>query len=151
MFSVYDREGVSLAYPQNWRLEEEQSEDASLQLSIMSPGAAFWTLAVYSGLHDLRGLADQALEALREEYPELEQHDAEETVADVSLVGHDVDFIYLDLANSASIRVCHHGESTMLLFSQAEYRESKTAGPVFQAIATSLFSNEPLAPKAIEE
>ena len=79
MFSVYDRHGLQLAYPANWRLEEESAEGAQLQLTICGPGAAFWTLAIYADLHDLDALAAQAVEALRTEYTDGRTRTAELT------------------------------------------------------------------------
>jgi hypothetical protein len=143
VFSTYNRADVSFAYPENWKLEEESGDDDALQVTISSPNTAFWTLAVYPDLHDPEGLAAQALEALREEYPDLETSAAFESVGEFELVGHDVDFFYLDLANVVKVRVCHRGESTLLLFSQSESSEAATAEPVFQAITTSLLTGTP--------
>lgn len=143
MFSVYDRHGLQLAYPANWRLEEESSDDVQLQLTITGPGTAFWTLAIYADLHDLNELADQAVDALRSEYPDLESEPVEEAISGVPLVGRDVNFICLDLTNTTRIRVAHWGASTVLIFAQAEDRELPEADPAFKAITTSLFKGPP--------
>ncbi|MEO1498521.1 MAG: hypothetical protein AAFV43_15360 [Planctomycetota bacterium] len=143
MFSVYDRHGLQLAYPANWRLEEESAEGAQLQLTISGPGAAFWTLAIYADLHDLDELADQAVEALRTEYPDLESEPVDDAVSGIPLAGRDINFICLDLTNTTRIRVGHWGVSTVLIFAQAEDRELAAADPVFRAMTTSLFNGVP--------
>lgn len=143
MFSVYDRHGLQLAYPANWTLQEEDSDDANLQLTISSPRTAFWTLAIYPDLHDLESLAEQAVEALRAEYPDLESEPVDEALAGVPLSGRDINFICLDLTNTTRIRVGHWGASTVLLLAQAEDRELDEADPVFKAMTLSLFNGAP--------
>lgn len=143
MFSVYDRHGLQLAYPENWRLEEETAEGVQLQLTISGPSTAFWTLAIYEGLHDPEELAEQAVEALRTEYPDLESESIEEAICGVPLTGRDVNFICLDLTNTTRIRVAHWGASTVLIFAQAEDRELAEADPVFKAMTMSLLNGPP--------
>lgn len=138
MSGKYDRSGVSFAYPENWALEEDQDDEARLSLTLTSPGTAFWTLMVYDEPLDPKNVADQALEALRNEYPDLEASDASEAVADLELLGHDVNFICLDLTNTTRVRACRRGEATYLIFCQAEDREMETVDPVFRAITASL-------------
>ncbi|TWT41602.1 hypothetical protein [Botrimarina hoheduenensis] len=143
MYSVYDRHGLQIAYPANWHLEEESDQDAQLQLTISSPATAFWTLALYPGLHDPTPLAEQALAALRVEYPDLESEPADEAIEGTPLVGRDINFICLDLTNTARVRVGHWGASTLVLFMQAEDREFEAAGPIFRAITQSLLVGPP--------
>ena len=144
MFSVYDKQGVKLAYPENWVLADETPDEgeARLQLSIASPATAFWTLAVYEGAHDLHSLASQALDALKAEYPDAEPSDVEQELAGVDLVGHDVNFICLDLTITAQVRAFLRNGDTYLVFAQAEDRELEQAAAVFDAITMSLLSSE---------
>ncbi len=145
MFSVYDKSGLHLAYPENWTLEETLAttaggEEPAVQLTVSSPNTAFWTLAIFEGQHDLSGIVEQVIGALLAEYPDLEQSPVTETIAGQSLVGQEVNFICLDLTNTAQVRACHHGDTTLLLFSQSEDRELETVGPVLQAMTMSLLS-----------
>lgn len=140
MFATYDRSGVSLAYPENWRLEEDSDEDARLNLTISSPETAFWSLIVYSEALDLDNVLDQTLAALREEYPEMEVADADQQVAGQTLRGKDASFFYLDLTSTIRLRACHRGASTYLILCQSEDREMKVAGAVFDAITQSLLA-----------
>ncbi len=140
MFLTYDKSGVSLAYPENWRLEEDSDEDARLNLTITSPNTAFWTLIVYAEALDLDHVLDQTLAALREEYPEIEIADADQEIAGQSIRGKDASFFCLDLTSTTRLRALHRGASTYLILSQAEDREMKVAGAVFDAITQSLLA-----------
>ncbi|MGL4511857.1 MAG: hypothetical protein ACRCT8_02095 [Lacipirellulaceae bacterium] len=140
MFSVYDKSGLHLAYPENWTLDESTDSGARVELTLSSPNTAFLTLAHYPGLLDLEGLADQALAALRGEYPDLESSPASESFGETPLLGYDVNFICLDLINTALVRTGHFGAGTLLVLAQAEDRELPVAEQVFRAILTSLLA-----------
>ncbi|CAE7481195.1 unnamed protein product, partial [Symbiodinium sp. CCMP2456] len=124
----------------NWRLEEDSDEDARLNLTITSPNTAFWTLIVYAEALDLDHVLDQTLAALREEYPEIEIADADQEIAGQSIRGKDASFFCLDLTSTTRLRALHRGASTYLILSQAEDREMKVAGAVFDAITQSLLA-----------
>jgi hypothetical protein len=142
VFSVYDKSGLHLAYPENWTLEEATDSGARVELTISSPNTAFLTIAQYAGQLDADELAEQAVAALRAEYPDLESTRATDSYGASKLVGFDVNFICLDLTNTAYVRTGHWGASTLLVLAQAEDRELPRVEPVFKAILTSL-----LAPK----
>ncbi len=141
MISVYDKFGLRIAYPENWQLSEEESPEATVQITIASPETAFWTVAIYPGLQDLEDLANQVVEALLAEYPDLEINPIQQTVGDQALIGCDMNFICLDLSNTAQVRVCHRDGNSLLLFSQAEDSELVKAGQIFEAMSESLLSN----------
>ncbi len=138
MVAIYDNSGLQIAYPENWELSEEQSPDAKLQLTIASHATAFWTLAFYPELRDLTQMVEQVVDALRSDYPDLEENPIEEMIAGELFIGNDVNFICLDLTNTARIRVCHQGASTLLLYYQAEDAEFAESEAVFHAMNESL-------------
>ena len=145
MFSVYDKSGLHLAYPGNWTLEEtlattSDEDEPTVQLTISSPNTAFWTLACFNGQHDLTGIVEQVVSALLAEYPDLECTPLKETIGGQELTGQEVNFICLDLTNTAQVRACHRDGTTLLLFSQSEDRELEKVGPVLEAITMSLLS-----------
>lgn len=138
MPSVYDEAGIRFQYPETWELEDADDEEARAQITVSSPDTAFWSLSVYPGLRDVRSLLNEVLQAMQSEYPELEHHQADEQINELPLVGYDINFCYLDLTNTALVRVFHHQDATCLLLCQAEDHELKTAGPVFRAMTQSL-------------
>lgn len=143
LFSTYDNQGVRLAYPENWTLEEGQDDDSTLQLSISSPNTAFWTLSVYDHGPEPESLVEQALEALRGEYPDLETSPVEEVQGDYLLIGCDVNFICLDLTNTIKLRAFERDGETLLMLAQSEDRELQTVSATFDAILQSLLVGLP--------
>lgn len=139
----FEQRGVSFLYPDNWRLEEEPSDEASLQLTVFSPGTAFWSLAVYPGFRDVRDLLDEVVRALQAEYPDLEQSPADEWIGRQPLVGCDAHFFYLDLTNTVQVRVFQRLGETCLVIAQSEDRELGAVSGVFHAMTLSLLSGAP--------
>lgn len=143
MFATYNQSGVSFAYPENWTLEEDSDDDASMSVTVMSPNTAFWNLIVYKETLDLANVVGQAVDALKAEYPELETTEAIDEVAGEPLTGIDANFFYLDLTSTCRIRARHVGETTYLILSQSEDRELERVDAVFGAITQSLLSEMP--------
>ncbi|MCA9241605.1 MAG: hypothetical protein KDA37_15450 [Planctomycetales bacterium] len=140
MPETYERFGVRLKYPDNWRVEAGEQREPH-EVTINSPNTAFWSLSVFQEPPDRQQLLENTLEAMQAEYPELECEHAEEIVASRKLVGYDLRFYCLDLTNTALVRVFDHRGSTCLLLAQSEDRELETAGPVFAAMTRSLLED----------
>lgn len=141
MSGVYAKSGIQFQYPENWTLEEAEDDEASTQLTVSSPNTAFWSLSVYPGLRDVRLLLEEVLQAMQAEYPELEYEQADQWIEKHPLVGYDINFYYLDLTNTAFVRVFQYHDATYLLLSQTEDHELEIAEPVFQAMMLSLLSD----------
>ena len=78
--------GIRFLYPENWSLERED-DDTGWTVSLQSPGTAFMVVVFRSDMPPTTELADAALEALKEEYPELEADDEVESFAGQPAVG----------------------------------------------------------------
>lgn len=141
MPKTYEGQGLSFQYPDNWELEQTQDDESSLQVTVSSPNTAFWSLSVYPGVRDVRGLLDEMLQAMQAEYPAAEHDAADSWIDKTPLVGYDVNFYYLDLTNTAQLRVFHHGESTCVVLAQCEDHELTAAAQIFAAMTTSLLTN----------
>jgi hypothetical protein len=63
-------------------------------------------------------VADEVLEAMREEYPDLDTVPAMETMSDQFATGYDVEFFSLDVINAAAIRCFRTPRRTVLVFGQ---------------------------------
>jgi hypothetical protein len=137
MAREFARAGIRIQYPESWTVEQEDTEDG-WSASIVSPETAFLMLSHYSDDHDPAELADMALAAMRETYPDLESESVIETLAGVPVVGHNVDFFALDLTNTCWIRALPAPEGCLLLMSQCTDQELETNGETLQAIGASL-------------
>lgn len=110
--------GVRFRYPAGW--EAEVSEDcprATVALQ-SSSGPAFVLVTLDDEGPPPAELADEALAAMREEYPTLEDVPALETIDGHPAIGHDLEFISLDVPNTCAIRCFRTPRRTVLIFAQ---------------------------------
>jgi hypothetical protein len=118
MTEIYDDHGIRFEYPGDWEIEV--TDDGPLTtVAIQAPsGLAFALVTVDDDCPAPAEVADQALDALREEYPVLDAVPALESINGHRAVGHDVEFISLDMTNSCTIRCFRTPRRTVLLFGQ---------------------------------
>ena len=83
-------------------------------------------------------LADTALDALREDYPDLEADEQVDTLAGQMAVGHDIRFFSLDLTNTCWTRSFYSARGTVLVMCQTSDLELEKNEPVLRAICASL-------------
>lgn len=119
MAGTYDDHGIRFQYPEDWEVEEADDGGSVVSVSLNAPdGLAFAIITVDDSRPAPAVVADQALEAMREEYPTLDAAPALETIGGCRAVGHDVEFISLDLTNGCTIRSFRTGRRTVLFFGQ---------------------------------
>jgi hypothetical protein len=133
--------GIRFCYPENWKLEREEN-DAGWTVSLQSPSTAFVMVCFRDDNSTPEEMALAALEALREEYPELESEVAVGAVAGRPATGYDVRFFSLDLSNTCFLRSFHTSEGTILLLWQATDLELEKIEPVLRAICKSMVVEE---------
>jgi hypothetical protein len=139
MPAIFDHLGVRFQYPESWALEAGDEADGE-EVTVYSPGGAFWSLTIHE-----RGepgeLMDIVVQAMCEEYDDLDSEEVEDSIAGQELSGFDLNFYCLDLTNTAQIRAFQRGAKTYLMIWQAEDREFDMIAPIFRAIATSLIEH----------
>jgi hypothetical protein len=141
MPAEFNKLGLRFQYPDNWSLEEDDALAGRQSVTVYSPGGAFWSISVHPHTADPKRLAKAAVEAMQEEYKELEVEATEESVAGHPMIGYDLNFYYLDLTSTATVRCLRTGRATYAVFCQAEDREYNEIQAVFQAMTTSLIQN----------
>jgi hypothetical protein len=137
MSHQFTRSGVRFQYPDNWKLEVQDSGDG-WSATVSSPDTAFLFLSYHADQDDPAALADAALEAMRETYPDLESETTVESLANTPAIGYDLDFFMLDLINSCRIRALSVHVGCLLLMSQCVDDEQAGNGEVLRAIGASL-------------
>jgi hypothetical protein len=137
MTEVYAERGVRFEYPSDWELEV--TDDGPLTtVAVQAPGGlAFALITVDDSCPAPAEVADQALQALREEYPVLDAAPALETIHGHPAVGHDIAFISLDMTNSCSIRCFRTPRRTVLLFGQWSDLVSEESDTILGAVRRS--------------
>ena len=136
----FEKLGISFQYPDNWTLDEEDALAGRKSVTVYSPGGAFWSVTVHPPSADPARLATAAVDAMRQEYAEIETEEIREAWAGREMIGYDLNFYCLDLTNTAQVRCLRTERTTYTIFCQAEDREYQQVQTVFQAITTSLLS-----------
>src|SRR5947209_218641 len=114
MPATFQADGIRFQYPDNWRLSREDT-DSGWTAFVQSPETAFFLVTYDRAVSDVGAMAETALQALREEYPDLEADDALESLAGQPAFGHNIRFFSLDLTNSCSTRCFDCGTGTCLV------------------------------------
>src|SRR6266481_5751034 len=137
MPAQFDDAGIHFRYPENWRLEREENE-TGWTVSVQSPETAFLMLCLREDLPGTDEVAETALEALREVYPDLEADECVDSVAGQPAVGHDIQFFSLDLTNTCWTRSFYSSQGTILVLCQTNDLELEKHEPVLRAICASV-------------
>src|SRR3954462_10933809 len=151
MTGIYDDRGIRFEYPGDW--DVEVTDDGPITtVAVQAPGGlAFALFTVDDSRPAPAEVADQALEALREESPALDAAPALETIDGHHAVGHDVEFISLDMTNACTIRCFRTKLRTVLLFGQwSDIVGEDTAGTL-TAIRRSFCETEDVGATDVDE
>ncbi len=138
MPAEYRANGISFAYPDNWHLEENEMGEHELSVHLSSPGGAFWMVTVSPAKTPPETLAKKALDALLSEYDRVDHSPVERIIGKYKLTGYEMDFIYLDLVNTALILSFTTGDRTFAIYWQSDDRQLDTCEDVFEAITFTL-------------
>lgn len=136
LVAEFDEEGIRFRYPESWQLERQDNEDG-WTVTLQSPETAFLMVCLRQDQPDPVKIADTALEALREEYEDLEADDCVELLAGKSAVGHDIRFFSFDLTNTCWTRSFYSPNGTVLVMAQVNDLEHATNEPLLRAICKS--------------
>jgi hypothetical protein len=118
MNKTFENHGLRFEYPSGWELEENDHGEV-MTVAVQDPGGlGFALITSDESCPDPADVADAALEAMREEYPDLDAEPAMETINDHCATGHNVEFFALDMTNGASIRCFRTPSRTVLAFGQ---------------------------------
>ena len=141
MVARYDEQGIQFAYPDNWSIMDEKLKDTPRGVSVQSPSGAYWDVKVFSRQKIPSKICDQALNAMREVYENLEFQAVTQRLFGLSAVGYNLDFFCLDFLVTAQLRCFSVGEHILLVMVQAESQEFGRQQAVFDAITKSLLSD----------
>jgi hypothetical protein len=137
MTQQFEESGVRFRYPDNWRLEREDS-DHGWTVSLYGPDTAFVMVACDETMPAPEEMAEAALDALKADYPNLEAEETVDSLAGQMAVGHDVRFFSLDMTNTCWTRSLYTAAGTVLVLCQTNDLELEQSEPVLRAICASL-------------
>jgi hypothetical protein len=134
---IFERSGIRFQYPANWTADAEDAEDG-WTVTLQSPETAFVLVSLRPDAATAAQVADEALDALRIEYPELDSEPALDNVAGQPAVGHDIDFLTLDTAIVCWTRCVETSAGPLLILCQTSEYDRERNEPVLRAICASL-------------
>jgi hypothetical protein len=135
--AYFDDYGIRFEYPTDWEVEVIE-DGARTTVNLQSPGPAFAFVLIDETCSPPAIEADQALEAMKEEYPNLEASPALETIDGHPAVGHDLEFFSLDIIVSCAIRCFRTPRRTVLIFAQWSDLEGEESEMSIRALRGSL-------------
>jgi len=137
--TVFDDLGIRFEYPAEWELEVVDDDGDRATVMVQSAdGLAFAMLTLDADRPDPAELAEEALGAMREEYPNLDSRDANETLDGHHAVGHDVEFLALDIPNACVIRSFRTPRRSILIFCQWSDLDDDDMAPAMALLRKSL-------------
>ena len=118
MFGVFSDLGIRFEYPPDWEIDV--CDDGSrTNISLEAPGgSAFALLTLDEDRPTPAEMAEEALEAMRAEYPGLEDVPAREVINGYKATGHDLSFLSLDMVTWCSIRCFRTPRRTIFFLGQ---------------------------------
>jgi hypothetical protein len=131
------RDGVTFCYPEEWSLDEDVTLEG-WTATVQSPGTAFLLISLRPDADDPAQVADQTLEALKGDYPELDATDVTETIAGRLAIGYDLDFVALDATVVCRIRALDADGGPLLILTQSGEMDRAKHEPALKAIVASL-------------
>lgn len=141
MVRNYDHHGLSFQFPENWKLDEETVEDGSPSVWLYPPGGGFWSVTMYGSDVDAQWATQQTLDTMRGEYPDLDVDSRVETIAGQKLAGYEMNFVCLDMVNTARVLCLEDDRGTLVILEQAEDQDWENLADVYTAVTTSLLAS----------
>jgi hypothetical protein len=138
MNGVFDDYGVRFEYPADWELDITD-DGTRTTVSLQSPNEpAFVMVALDTDRPGPAEVADEALDAMRAEYPDLDAVPALETIDGHRAIGHDLEFFTLDMTGSCVIRSFRTDRRTILVFAQWSGLDDEAAEGQIRTLRASL-------------
>lgn len=137
MDGEFANHGVRFSYPKDWEVSE-QSKAGERSITVSSAKTAFWTLTLFYDRPEPQEIIDTVLAAFHEEYDEMDDYAARVRLCNRKTVARDIEFVCLELLNSAWARSFHTDDCTVLVLYQTNDLELEETLPVMEAITRSL-------------
>ncbi|MFM7151907.1 MAG: hypothetical protein ACKO23_18935 [Gemmataceae bacterium] len=141
MNQSFNADGLTLEYPDTWKLVKEDGEEG-WTVTIQSPGAAFAMIQLDRNLPDPQQMVEEAMATLKADYPQLDAESAIETLGGEMAIGDDYEFLSLDMVNSGWTRSFYALAGTVFLLCQYSDAEEDDYLPSLQAICKSIRIDE---------
>ena len=138
MTTVFDAHGVRFEYPESWELEVNE-DGPRVTLMIQTPDSpGFALVSIDASCPDAEEMAEEALEAMRAEYPDLDATPVIEDIDGSQAVGYDAEFLSFDMPSLCAIRCLATPRRAILIFQQWSDLDESTIGDQMRTIRRTL-------------
>ena len=134
---VYENHGIRLSIPAGWAVTEQIGEDGDITISV-EDGDAFWALTLLRDRPRIEQVLTEAQSAFADEYKDVDATELSTTLSNFAGVGLDLNFICLELINTAAMRCVRTGRFTAFVMYQMTDHEREYYKPIFEEITASL-------------
>lgn len=139
---VYRAHGIQFRHPGDWSVTEDVGPDETT-ISVHSSGTSYWSLTLIDDAPDPDDIIETVLGAYRDEYTDVEVHPVAPKIR-TPAVARDIDFVCLDLVNSAAVMAFRTNRRTLLVVSQGTDHELELTRSVMESMTQSLSCEEGL-------
>lgn len=133
---TYSEHGVRFLFPPGWELHEE-SQGATLAVTVNSPETSFWSLWLMPDRPNPQAMLDSALTAFEDDYDNVDLYRSETEICEYPALKCEVEFVSLELINSATILAFRTGRFSVLILAQGTDHELEYSRPILEAITES--------------
>lgn len=134
---TYSKHGIRFLYPSRWTITEE-AEGETLAVTVASDETCFWTIWLMQDGPEPEELIESAVRAFEDEYDDLDQYRFEGELCAVQSMNCDLEFVSLELINSAFLRAFRTAGYSVLVLSQGTDQELEYSREALDAITDSL-------------
>lgn len=140
--AVYRAHGIQFRHPGDWTVTEDVGPDETT-ISVQSSGTSYWSLTLIDDAPDPIDIIETVLGVYRGEYTDVDEYTVTPMIQ-APAAARDIDFVCLDLVNSASMMAFRTNRRTVLVVSQGTDHELKTTRSVMESMTQSLSCEEGL-------
>lgn len=133
---TYCEHGVRFLYPQGWEIVEEQ-QGSTVAVTLNSPETSFWSLWLMSDRPNPEEILESAVTAFEDDYEDVDVYRSEGELCEYPCLQCEVEFVSLELINSASLRAFRTGRFSVLILAQGTDRELEYSRPILEAVTDS--------------
>lgn len=137
---LYTGPGFQFRYPSGWFIDEDRDPD-ELTVTVrpdVDDGTAFWSVTIMLQRPPVQSAMRTIVRAFEDEYSEIDTYPAEQEIAGRRAVGRDLEFVCLELTNTAGVRVFRTKEFTAVVLFQATDSELEQVQSAFRLMTGSL-------------
>lgn len=122
MPAVFHKHGVRFEFPDDWTVTEDATS-TEVCVTVSGEAASFWSITLFFDRPSPEDVAETVVRAFEDEYESVDVYPSNFEVGSVPAVGANLEFLALDLTNSAYVRVCRTQRFTAVVLYQGTDHE----------------------------